>query len=320
MRYSEAIYIKAEAELSKRKKNAELLAKMHKNEVEEKYPVFAQIDEEIRNAALIAIKSVGSGKDTDILSVARKNLEAQERRKALLKKAGYPEDYLDPQYTCKICGDTGIFEGRLCECHLKLLKSIANENLSCSSLLSSCTFGNFDLSFYSDKIDSFYDFSPKASAKAYCVKLKEFAENFPKQKTNFLLRGGTGLGKTHLALSVMNRLNERNFNVFYGSMSSVIKDIEKEHFGKSDNGTEDEIYDSDCIILDDLGTEFDTAFSKTAVFEIINNAILSGKPMIICTNMTLDELKDRYGDRIVSRLNSFEVYNFIGADIRQIKK
>ena len=67
-------------------------------------------------------------------------------------------------------------------------------------------------------------------------------------------------------------------------------------------------------------TDFNTPFAEAAVNELVNNAILSGKPMIIISNLSVDELEARYGQRMVSRLNSFEVVEFIGEDIRQIKK
>lgn len=320
MKYNEATYLKAETELKSRQENAEKLAAARKKELSVKFPELIEIENEIKNSVLCAVKSIGSGKVIDISAIAQKNLDAQQKKRNLLKEAGYPEDYLDPQYTCRLCGDTGYFEGRLCECHLKLLKQLSAEELSCNSVLSSCTFANFDISLYSDKKDLSYGFSPKAAAAAYCEMLKSFCINFPAQKQSFVLRGGTGLGKTHLALSVMNALNERNFGVYYGSMPRVAKELEKEQFGRSNDNIEEDIFNSDLIILDDFGTEFETTFTKAAVFDLINNIILTGKPVIICTNLTFDELKNRYGDRVVSRLNSFEILNFIGADIRQIKK
>ena len=82
----------------------------------------------------------------------------------------------------------------------------------------------------------------------------------------------------------------------------------------------EEIEKCDLMIIDDLGAEFSTAFSEATINELINNAILSGKPMIIISNLSVDELEKRYGQRVVSRLNSFEVIEFMGEDIRQLKK
>ena len=118
----------------------------------------------------------------------------------------------------------------------------------------------------------------------------------------------------------MNKVTEKGYSVFYGSADNIIKQMEKERFGRSNGDIEEEIENADLLIIDDLGTEFRTAFSETAVYQLINNAILNSKPMIISSNLSITELEERYGQRVVSRLNSFEVINFIGTDIRQIKK
>jgi DNA replication protein DnaC len=150
--------------------------------------------------------------------------------------------------------------------------------------------------------------------------LKSYSVNFNKNSGSFFFTGGTGLGKTHLSLAVMNKVTEKGYSVFYGSADNIIKQMEKERFGRSNTDIEEEIENADLLIIDDLGTEFRTAFSETAVYQIINNAILNSKPMIISSNLSITELEERYGQRVVSRLNSFEVINFIGTDIRQIKK
>ena len=56
-------------------------------------------------------------------------------------------------------------------------------------------------------------------------------------------------------------------------------------------------------------------------YNIINSRILGGKPTIINTNLTLSELRDRYTERIVSRLmGTYSVLTFYGNDIRQLKR
>ncbi len=320
MKFSEDVYIKAEAELKKRQENAEQLAEMRRKQILNKHPELLEIENIIRNAALEVIKGIGSGKRVDVNSLSEKNLEAQRKRAELLTKNGYPEDYLEPQYTCKLCNDTGIFNGKLCKCHLDILKKISMSEYSCSSVLAISTFETFDLKYYSAEKDKALGYSPREYMEASFDFLKAYAENFKPDSNSFFFTGATGLGKTHLSLAVMNKVTEKGFNVFYGSADNIIKQMEKERFGRSNGDIEEEIENADLLIIDDLGTEFKTAFSETAVYQIINNAILNGKPMIISSNLSINELEERYGQRVVSRLNSFEVINFIGTDIRQIKK
>ena len=320
MKFSEDVYIKAEVELKKRRDNAEQLAEMRRKQILNKHPELSEIENIIRNAALEVIKGLGSGKSVDVKGLSEKNLKAQKEKAELLTKNGYPEDYLEPQYSCKLCNDSGILNGKLCSCHLEILKKISMSEYSCSSILAVSTFDTFDLKYYSAEKDMNLGYSPREYMEASFDFLKSYAENFNKNSSSFFFTGATGLGKTHLSLAVMNKVTEKGFSVFYGSADNIIKQMEKERFGRSNGDIEEEIENADLLIIDDLGTEFKTAFSETAVYQIINNAILNGKPMIISSNLSIDELEERYGQRVVSRLNSFEVVNFIGTDIRQIKK
>ena len=320
MKFSEDVYLKAESELKKRRDNAEQLADMRRKQLLTKLPELSDIENSIRNAALEVIKGLGSGKSVDVNSLAKKNLSAQKEKSELLKNNGYPEDYLEPQYSCKLCNDSGVLNGKLCSCHLELLKKISMSEYSCSSILAVSTFDTFDLKYYSTEKNMSLGYSPREYMEASLDFLKSYCDNFTKSSGSFFFTGGTGLGKTHLSLAVMNKVTEKGYSVFYGSADNIIKQMEKERFGRSNTDIEEEIENADLLIIDDLGTEFKTAFSETAVYQLINNAILNGKPMIISSNLSISELEERYGQRVVSRLNSFEVINFIGTDIRQIKK
>ena len=320
MKFSEDVYLKAENELKKRRDNAEQLADMRRKQLINKLPELLEIENIIRDAALEVIKGLGNGKNVDVKSLAEKNLNAQKEKNELLKKNGFPEDYLEPQYSCKICNDSGVVNGKLCSCHIELLKKISMSEYSCSSILAVSTFDTFDLKYYSEEKNMSLGYSPREYMEASVDFLKNYANNFSKNSESFFFTGGTGLGKTHLSLAVMNKVTEKGYTVFYGSSDNIIKQMEKERFGRSNGDIEEEIENADLLIIDDLGTEFKTAFSETAVYQLINNAILNSVPMIISSNLSITELEERYGQRVVSRLNSFEVINFIGTDIRQIKK
>ncbi len=322
MRFSEIIYQRAEQALKDRRDQAERLASMRRKEFLGKYPELLEIENEMKNAALEVIRSVGAnGKSVDISAVAKRNLEAQEAKKELIKSAGYPVDYLDTPYSCKVCRDTGIDNGKLCKCHLQLLQQLSVGELACSPMLASSTFDTFELKYYSDiKDSSLGGYSPKEYMGGCYSMLKAYAENFAPSSNSFFFSGGTGLGKTHLALAVLNKVTALGYTVYYNTAGTIIKALEKERFGRSNESIEEEIFKSDLIIIDDLGSEFSTPFSQAAVNELINNAILSGKAMIIISNLSVKELEDKYGQRVTSRLNSFEIIEFVGEDIRQLKK
>ncbi len=321
MKFSEIIYTKAETILKNRREQAEQLAAVRRREFIVKYPELIEIENEMKNAALEVIRSVGAnGKKPDIGKIAEKNLNAQAKRKELIKKSGYPEDYLDIPYNCKKCNDSGIYKGKLCDCHIALLQQLSVVELACSPVLAKSTFETFDLKYYSDIKDKELGFSHRDFMRGAYEMLKSYAENFSPYGNSFFFSGATGLGKTHLALAVLNKVTQNGFTVYYASAGSIIKEMEKERFGRSDGNIEEEIEKCDLLIIDDLGAEFPTAFGEAAVNELVNNSILSGKSMIIISNLSMKELENRYGQRVTSRLNGFEIIEFCGEDIRQQKK
>ena len=79
--------------------------------------------------------------------------------------------------------------------------------------------------------------------------------------------------------------------------------------------------DCDLLILDDLGTEFGTRFSTAAMYNMINSRMITSKPTIISTNLTMKELQESYGSRVTSRLiGGLKRLEFCGRDIRQLKR
>lgn len=321
MKFSEIIYQKAEQALRQRREQAEKLHEMRRKEFISKNPQLLDIENEMKNAALQVIKSVGgNGEKVNVADIAKRNLQAQEARKALIAASGYPTDYLDIPYTCKKCKDSGILNGKLCECHLQLLQQLSVGELSCSPLLAKSTFDTFDVNLYSDIKDRALGYSPRDYMRGCYEMLKAYAENFTPHSNSFFFCGGTGLGKTHLALAVLNKLTSNGFNVYYNTVSKIVKQMKNESFGRSDASIEEDISAADLVIIDDLGAEFESEFGNASINELVCDAILNGKALIIISNLSVTELEARYGQRLTSRLNGFEVLEFVGEDIRQIRK
>ena len=83
----------------------------------------------------------------------------------------------------------------------------------------------------------------------------------------------------------------------------------------------EDFYNCDLLIIDDLGTEITNSFVTSQLFSCLNERYLRGRATLISTNLSLEELRDRYSDRIFSRItSSFTLCKLTGPDIRILKK
>ena len=158
---------------------------------------------------------------------------------------------------------------------------------------------------------------------AVCIK---FTQDFDKKFQNLLLYGKTGLGKTFLCNCMAKELLDSGKTVMYVTASQLFKLIEEDRFNRI--GDEDipshymdDILSVDLFIIDDLGTEFSTILSSAELFNIINTRLINRKPVVISTNLSMEDIINQYSDRIVSRIvGSYTSLEFFGDDIRMIKK
>ena len=150
-------------------------------------------------------------------------------------------------------------------------------------------------------------------------KLKTWCARYPNiTTTNINIIGGAGSGKTFMLECVANELIKKGVLVCYKTAFELNELARLYHIGKS--------YDfSDCLnaevlLIDDLGTEMPGQFVTAALYSLLNDRILEGKPMVISTNLNVDELAKRYSPQIASRLHgSFTRLTFVGDDIRVMK-
>ena len=204
-----------------------------------------------------------------------------------------------------------------------LIKKQIYEDLNKLSPLSLSTFNTFSLDYYSDFSIREGEQSPRERMNIiyrYCI---NYANNFSKNSKSIIMRGGTGLGKTHLSLAIANTVISNGFGVIYVSAPNMISHLEKERFRDAEifAGSEEHFVDCDLLIIDDLGSEFSTQFSSAAMYNIVNSRILMSKPTIINTNLSIKEIEKIYTERMVSRIIGGNVrLEFIGEDIRQQKR
>ena len=106
--------------------------------------------------------------------------------------------------------------------------------------------------------------------------------------TGLVLWGDVGTGKTFFAACIANALVEQNVSVKMTNFSTILNDL----FAESDkNKYLDRLNKHSLLIIDDLGIERGTEYALEQVYNVIDTPYKSGKPLIITTNLTLDELK-----------------------------
>ncbi len=333
MAYSKSMHEKARIEIKNRRNNAEYTAQQRKDRLNAKYPEFQFIETELAKTGFETVNALSFPKDKvekELKRIREKNTQLREERKNLLKALNLPEDYLEIKYTCEKCQDKGTIEDydeerhvsygtRLCDCYNELLKKYASEKMSAMTPLELSSFEDFDLSYYpktAEKGKAPYD--TMKDVYNHCV---EYAKNFDIDSVSLYFCGRTGLGKTHLSLAIANEAIKKGYNVVYGSVLNFLSKLEREKFGRTDTfETEDILIDADLLILDDLGAEFSSAVTLSALYSIINSRIARGVPTIISSNLSLEEIKSRYPESIASRIiGNYVIVKFSGDDIRQIQ-
>jgi DNA replication protein DnaC len=151
---------------------------------------------------------------------------------------------------------------------------------------------------------------------------RRYAMFFTEKSGNLLLSGDTGLGKTFLSACIARAVADRGYSVVYESAGHLFTNMERAKFANDEAAREicRRYTECDLLIVDDLGTEMPGQFTTAALYNLINDRLLTAKPMIVSTNLTIDEMLKRYSPQIASRLRgSFERVAFVGEDIRVLK-
>lgn len=152
-------------------------------------------------------------------------------------------------------------------------------------------------------------------------KVKRYAEHWEEMQQDgigLLLFGSVGTGKSYAAGCIANELIDYGHSVRFIGLSDVVNRMQGVHSGERDDYLQS-LLKPELLILDDLGAERSTSFGKEQVFDVINKRTLSGKPLIVTTNIPLlvmqqaEDIQDRrIFDRVleVCVLVRFEGENF----------
>ena len=287
------------------------------NEAYSKIPELESIDKELAKTGVNAMACAMSGKEglaERLNELKERNYELQDKRAKLLVENGYEKSYTDMKYDCPICQDYGAYNGKMCKCYKSRIVEEQFKQSGISSLVKTQSFETFSVDLYEncEEMKELYDYAIN------------YVREFDKIKENVLLVGGTGLGKTHISTAIAKALIENGYNVVFECAQNVFFDFESDRFLDRFGGEEPistKYLDCDLLIIDDLGAENISGFSVSCLYNIINTRLNKNLPIIASTNFSSKELRQKYHDRITSRLfGEFNIKMFQGKDIRQVKK
>lgn len=298
----------------KRREAGEAQRDLRLSEIHSKIGRVAEIDAVLSStgASIMSFLKGGGSFDESLEELKKRNAALRSERAALLEENGYPADYTEVKYQCEKCADSGFVGIDMCIC----MKSAIAEARLCDSELGRVAetqnFDSFDFRYYKEGTE-------RDSIKHHYRVLKEFAEGFnSKSESSFILLGSTGLGKTHLSTAVGVSVIKRGYDVVYKTVQSVMDDYQQVQFRGGEADVISKYYDCDLLIVDDLGAEMATQFTVSCIYNLINTRMNKRKPTIISTNLSAQELRERYADRITSRLfGEYIPLVFNGTDIRR---
>jgi len=237
-------------------------------------------------------------------------LTAEEE--GLLRELGLTKADLEPHYECEKCKDTGFLgeaQQTFCTCYQQKL---SRRRIASSHLDGRETFESFDETVFVDEPQK----KRALEARRYA---ERYADAFPdNERKNLVFFGSSGQGKTYLLNCIAHRVAQRGCTVVKHTAYSLIDSLASAF--REGKEAPREFLRADLLCIDDLGTEpMMKNITREYVFSILNERQNAGKGTVIATNLPFEELKHRYGERVISRLISpreSAVLELTGPDIR----
>jgi DNA replication protein DnaC len=239
---------------------------------------------------------------------------------------------------CSLCEGSGLrvavengrSMARQCECRASRRAARMIDRARIPRRYEHCTLDNYELLRNSDR-----------SLSAAHLRARKFVEGYPVETagTGLLLTGSIGVGKTHLAVGILQALvAERGATGLFFDYRDLLKQVQNS-YNQSVAATELEIlrpvFEAEILVLDELGAAKPTDWVWDTVAHILNTRYNDRRTTIITTNypnaaplgpepgsaraaMREETLGDRIGERMRSRLQEMcVVLEMHGEDFRQ---
>lgn len=298
-------------------KNRHILLQ-RKKEIYARIPAYQELEQQISGLCIMQGRKLLSGDKQALYDMKRQLHALSAQKQQLLKEHGYPADYLEPVYDCPDCQDTGYLpDHSKCHCMKQKIAHYLYEQSGLENLLETENFSHLSTDYYQGE--------DLTRFKKTVQNARKFVSDFSSHYRNLLFYGTVGTGKSFLSCCIAKELLDAGYCVLYFSACSLFDRISEYTFGSKDRENLAQLYQDlyacDLLIIDDLGTEMTTQFTVSALYQIVNGRLLSGKPTIVSTNLPDTELEARYSAQIASRLlGAYTLYQFCGTDVRLLRK
>ena len=149
--------------------------------------------------------------------------------------------------------------------------------------------------------------SPGTSQDNALLHAHKFANEYPAVERGLLFIGPAGVGKTHLAVSIIKDLIEKGFGGLFYEFGSLLKEIQDSYnpiSKSSELKVLAPVFQADVLVLDELGATVPTDWVRDTMYQIINKRYNDNKLTIFTTNYSdkSKELEERVTYRLRSRL------------------
>lgn len=310
-----ALYRAAFRMTEERRRMAEDTALKNQQALREAAPEYETLRLALLNAQIEQARCAALGESQEGVRARVAQFAAQ--LEAVTAAAGFTAQELQPQYTCAECCDTGRFNGARCQCVEKEMRRLRREQINREFPLDLCDFDHFSLKRYSSEVDPSLGTSPRAVMTQVLEYCQAYANHFRPGCKSLLLMGDAGLGKTHLALAMANRILDAGYDVVYVSAQQAFAVMDSSNKEESEAWLE-AMLGADLLILDDLGTEYVVPHTVSMLYQIVNTRMCSRRPTVYTTNIITQQLMNaRYTEKVASRLlGGCEILQFFGEDVR----
>lgn len=278
---------------------------------------YKELDDSVSSISVSQGKKLLEGDENALIELKNTIRELSSMKEQLLISAGLPSDYLNPVYDCPDCKDTGYIDGIKCHCFKQAEITMLYEQSGIQDMLKNENFSSLSYDYYEGE-----DLTRFKNTVLTC---KNFINNFNSDYHNLFFYGTVGTGKSFLSGCVAKELIESGHSVIYFSAAGLFDTLSKFKFDYKNadqlHKEYEDLFQCDLLIIDDLGTEYTNNLINSELFSLINDRHLRRKATIISTNLSLEDFRNRYSDRIFSRITSnYEICKITGPDIRMYKK